>query len=320
MSSGSAQVRVAYIGGGALVVAALIAGFFTLVDRNPSPTRPITQTVTGGSTGVIQTGDGTIHITSIEGISEEKLQALSEELGVTKAALKSFFEILGQKQVPPEDLDSTLRKIAERYQTLDQKLATFTSDDPVIQALKNEAREALEQGDFDRAERLLNQASDKDVQAAKAMQVVAKERLLSAAASKAENGDLKTTQLAYTEAAEYYRQAAALVPASEAFSRALYLNQEGKSMREAGRYADAEDPLELALAIREKVLGPEHPDVATSLNNLASLYGDQGRYAEAEPLYQRSLAIMEKALGSDHSSTVTIRENYEALKGSPRGQ
>ncbi len=37
--------------------------------------------------------------------------------------------------------------------------------------------------------------------------------------------------------------------------------------------------LSRALAIREKALGPEHPDVATSLNNLALLYDDQGRYA-----------------------------------------
>ena len=55
-----------------------------------------------------------------------------------------------------------------------------------------------------------------------------------------------------------------------------------------------------SLAIYEKALGPEHPDVGTSLNNLAALYADQGRYAEAEPLYKRSLAISEKALGPDH--------------------
>jgi hypothetical protein len=39
-----------------------------------------------------------------------------------------------------------------------------------------------------------------------------------------------------------------------------------------------------ALAIREKALGRDHPDVATSLNNLAALYDVQGRYADAEPL------------------------------------
>ena len=46
----------------------------------------------------------------------------------------------------------------------------------------------------------------------------------------------------------------------------------------------------------EKALGPEHPDVTLSLNNLALLHRDQGNYAEAAPLYRRSLAIWEKVL------------------------
>ena len=64
----------------------------------------------------------------------------------------------------------------------------------------------------------------------------------------------------------------------------------------------------------EKALGPEHPDVATSLNNLAALYQATGRYAEAEPLYQRALAILEEVLGPDHPNTKTARANLETLK------
>jgi CHAT domain-containing protein/Tfp pilus assembly protein PilF len=48
--------------------------------------------------------------------------------------------------------------------------------------------------------------------------------------------------------------------------------------------------------------GPDHPDVATGLNNLADLYRSEGRLAEAEPLFKRALEIIEKALGSDHPS------------------
>ena len=44
-----------------------------------------------------------------------------------------------------------------------------------------------------------------------------------------------------------------------------------------------------ALAIDEKSLGPEHPKVATNLNNLAELLRAINRLAEAaEPLYRRS--------------------------------
>lgn len=41
----------------------------------------------------------------------------------------------------------------------------------------------------------------------------------------------------------------------------------------------------------EKALGPDHPDVATSLNNLADTYSDQGRYADAEALIGTRIAM-----------------------------
>jgi hypothetical protein len=45
------------------------------------------------------------------------------------------------------------------------------------------------------------------------------------------------------------------------------------------------------LATLEKTLGPDHPDVVTTLNNLAKLYREQGRDAEAEALRQRASSI-----------------------------
>jgi tetratricopeptide (TPR) repeat protein len=68
-----------------------------------------------------------------------------------------------------------------------------------------------------------------------------------------------------------------------------------------GRYADAEPLYKRSLTIREKEPGPDHRDVAASLNSLALLYRDQGRYTDAEALYKRSLAIYQKALGPNHA-------------------
>jgi CHAT domain-containing protein len=67
------------------------------------------------------------------------------------------------------------------------------------------------------------------------------------------------------------------------------------------------------LAITEKALGRDHPNVAAALNNLALLYVGQGRYAEAEPLYHRSVAIGEKALGPDHPDVATSLNNLALL-------
>ena len=71
--------------------------------------------------------------------------------------------------------------------------------------------------------------------------------------------------------------------------------------------------MQRALAIREAVLGAEHPDVATSLNNLAWLYQARGRYEAAEPLYQRALAIHEAVLGAQHPDVATSLNNLAEL-------
>jgi len=68
-----------------------------------------------------------------------------------------------------------------------------------------------------------------------------------------------------------------------------------------------------ALAIREKQLGPDHPQVALGLNNLAELYRAQGRYADAEPLNKRSLTIYENQLGSEHPSVTNGLNNLAFL-------
>ena len=44
-----------------------------------------------------------------------------------------------------------------------------------------------------------------------------------------------------------------------------------------GNYAEARPLYERSLAINEKALGPEHPSVAASLNNLAALFRAQVR-------------------------------------------
>jgi tetratricopeptide (TPR) repeat protein len=64
----------------------------------------------------------------------------------------------------------------------------------------------------------------------------------------------------------------------------------------------------------ERLLGPDHPDVAKTLNNLASLliwYPYQ--WAEAETLCRRALAILEKSLGSEHPDVAESINNLALL-------
>ncbi len=94
----------------------------------------------------------------------------------------------------------------------------------------------------------------------------------------------------YAEAGKQYEAA---VNEAEAFGAddtrlAESLNGLAVVYRDQGRYTEAEPLLKRALSIREKALGPAHPDVIQSLNNLAGLYQDQGRTAEAEPLLDKA--------------------------------
>ena len=50
-----------------------------------------------------------------------------------------------------------------------------------------------------------------------------------------------------------------------------------------GKLAEAEPLYQRAIEIGEKTLGPDHPNIATRLNNLATLLQDQRKLAMAEP-------------------------------------
>ena len=96
------------------------------------------------------------------------------------------------------------------------------------------------------------------------------------------------------------------------------LNQEVMELYRTGKYNRAVVVAKKALEVAEKKVGPNHPSVATSLNNLAELYRVQGHYALAEPLYKRALTIVEEVLGPNHPDVATdlgnLAELYRATK------
>jgi tetratricopeptide (TPR) repeat protein len=80
-----------------------------------------------------------------------------------------------------------------------------------------------------------------------------------------------------------------------------------------GLWSEAEQHYSDCITTTEHRFGPDHPETASSLNNLANLYESQGRYEAAEPLYRRSLDIRERLLGVDHPDTATSLNNLAAL-------
>ncbi len=65
----------------------------------------------------------------------------------------------------------------------------------------------------------------------------------------------------------------------------------GELVRLAGRYAEAEPMLSVALEGASRLYAPNDPDRARVVVSLATLYFDVGKLAQAEPLFQESLAL-----------------------------
>lgn len=99
----------------------------------------------------------------------------------------------------------------------------------------------------------------------------------------------------------------------DSLRRARDLNAEVLQQLEQGRYLEGIPKAREALAIHEKALGPNHPDLAESLINLAALLQFTGDYAAARPLYQRALKIGEQTLGPNHPEVALSLNNLTGL-------
>ncbi|CUS08030.1 unnamed protein product, partial [Tuber aestivum] len=64
-----------------------------------------------------------------------------------------------------------------------------------------------------------------------------------------------------------------------------------------------------ALEGREKVLGPDHPNTLSSLNNLAIVLQYQRKFIESETMHRRALEGRKKVLGLDHPDTLNSLKN-----------
>ena len=88
----------------------------------------------------------------------------------------------------------------------------------------------------------------------------------------------------------------------------------------AGDYASAEDLLREAVALQEQTLGPNHPDLANTLNNLGVVCEITDNPLDAEHYFRRAYTIATATLAPDHPFVATSRKNLHdfcAARGRP---
>ena len=145
---------------GAVLLISSIIGYKLL-----TPERNITQIVKGGTAISNENGNTNIVI----GKSVDEYGKIKEELGVTKNTIDTFLLIIQEKQIEPSKRIDTLKEMVRRYKELLILVDSLKSDDPEIKRLLDLAKVALEQANFGEAEKLYNQASEKDLTAVNAL-------------------------------------------------------------------------------------------------------------------------------------------------------
>jgi hypothetical protein len=64
-----------------------------------------------------------------------------------------------------------------------------------------------------------------------------------------------------------------------------------------------------ASEISAEILGDDHPDTLTTMNNLAATYRAQGRTGDAASMHEQVLEKSRRILGDDHPDTLTTMNN-----------
>jgi DUF2914 family protein/tetratricopeptide repeat protein len=79
-------------------------------------------------------------------------------------------------------------------------------------------------------------------------------------------------------------------------------------------YASAESLLREAAHLQESSLGSEHPDLASTFNNLAIVCEKEQKLTDAGEFYRRAFAIASASLDADHPLVLTSRENLDEFR------
>ncbi|KAH0536061.1 hypothetical protein FGG08_007027 [Glutinoglossum americanum] len=96
-------------------------------------------------------------------------------------------------------------------------------------------------------------------------------------------------------------------------ARATILLNASWYFRNRGQFERAETKADMSFRLREKILGPKHPDTLVSVSNLAAVLHDQGRYRAAEVMNLQALQGRLEQFGGDHPQTLVSFSNLASV-------
>jgi tetratricopeptide (TPR) repeat protein len=234
------------------------------------------------------------HVWKGDGGSEhEELESLRQQLDLTNGQLRAALVILGEKNVPVDQIPARLVEIAYQYRTLQPR----SGEPGDASELARKADAALSAGEPAVAGKALDQLIA-------GQEAETKKQEAALARSYASRAQVFIVDLNYPSAWEYYQKALQYQPDDP-----VLLNKAGLLAYGWGHDQDAAPLFERAIAHSL----PNSPDRADALNNLAGLYQKQKKNTEAEALYKQAIAIGEKIFGPDDRSQANRLNNLGSL-------
>ncbi len=234
------------------------------------------------------------------------------------------------------DPEKYLQEEKERIASLQSALERESNE--IGNQKLNEAKAALGNGDFSKADEIFAEIQTREELAVKRAARAANAR-----------GDIAKQEVRWTDAFKHYNRAALLDPTfknllqvqeiafdigdydsalsfgikakevaiaeynDESEEYARIINNLATLYKQHAQYDEAKLLYNESLEIRKRVFRKNHPAVAIILNNLASVYHLQGDYKTAEPLYHQAIEINKKEFGENNPATANNLSNLADL-------
>lgn len=227
-----------------------------------------------------------------------ELSLLDDNPQVQSATLDTIGRIYGELAQYDE-----ARALLER--AIDQRRQVFgPATLEVAESMAHLGRVMTETGDFERAESLHRKALDLRRDLAGELSEEAASSLFDLATTLFELGR-------FDEARPYVETALAIrrrLPEDNRQETAILVNELGRQVMAKGDFAGAELLLREALKLYGEST-PDHPDLASLLNNLAVTMAQQDRHSEAVAFYERALETRRRVLAPDHPDIAMVMAN-----------
>ncbi len=273
-------------------------------------------------------------------IELERKDAIEEHKKASDAEKVKLEQKIAELDLRLADVPKAFKEFKERIARLESMLEREGNE--IGNKKLMEAREALEKGDFSKADDLFAEIE--------AREKLAVERSARAAFAR---GEIAEQEIRWYDAVEHYTRAAHLNPCFETLiiaqkitydienydsSLSFGLEAQKAAIKEHGKkseqyatsinnlagvylvqkqYKEAERLLKEVLKISQDTFGKKHPEVAMSLNNFGGIYQEQKQYRKATYLFKKALNIYKESLGLKHPVTANTLNNlgssYRAL-------